>query len=125
MLGRAVQSVFAIDLFILNQEDKGMKHLLNSVAIAAVLAIATPTLAQNAPMTPSAPKPAAAAPAKAMPQKHHAMRHHTMRHHGRMMAKSGDRMTEQLNQQELQRLQGGAPAAAPPPMQGPRPSGMH
>lgn len=85
-----------------------MKHLLNGVAIAAALVIAVPAWAQNAPMSPSAPK--AAAPAAAMPtpaQKHRAMRHHATRHHGRM-ARSGDSMTRQLNREELSRLQGGA-----------------
>src|SRR5438309_5843541 len=97
-----------------------MKHLLNGVAIAAALVIAVPAWAQNAPMSPSAPK-AAAAPAKAMPaaapaQKHHAMRHHAMRHHVRRSRMAGgDGMTEQLNRQELQRLGGGAGAPRPVP----------
>src|SRR6266852_9960695 len=49
-------------------EDRGMKHLLNGVAIAAALAIAAPAWAQ-APMTPSSPgaPKAAAAPAAAAP----------------------------------------------------------
>ncbi len=110
-----------------------MKHLLNGVAIAAVLAIAAPVWAQ-APMTPltagpnpsggaSAP-PAAAAPAAApMAPAHHAQMHHAqmhhrpMRHHwahkGKMMG-AGDAMTEQLNREELARLQGGPPMPTPP-----------
>src|SRR5207245_8609608 len=53
-------------------EDKGMKHLLNGVAIAAALAIVAPVWAQNSdPMTPSAPSapsaPAATAPAAPTP----------------------------------------------------------
>ena len=112
-----------------------MKHLLTGVAIAAALAIVAPAMAQNAPMTPSAPN--AGAPAKTMPMKqahhrmvrHHTMRHHAMmRHHGRMAMRGGGNMTEELNRQELQRLQGGpAMQAAPPPapMQGPRPSSAH
>jgi hypothetical protein len=119
-------------------EDNGMKHLLNGVMIAAAVAIATPALAQ-APMTPGAPKapPAAAAPAPsagasmaAKPMKHR--KHRKMVHRGgKAKASAGDKMTEQLNREELARIQGGAAAApaAPPapekpaPMQGPRPSG--
>lgn len=145
-----------------------MKKLLNGVAIAAVLAIATPVFAQaqNAPMSPSAQKPAASAPAAGMPgpaaakaprQRHRAMRSSMrrmhrpkmMRAHGRrgMMMGSGDNMTDQLNKQELARIQGGGmmphgqmmggPPMGQPPMgqpmmgqpmmspmqQGPRPSG--
>jgi hypothetical protein len=114
-----------------------MKHLLNGVAIAAALAIAVPAWAQ-APMTPGAPKPAAAAPApmaaapaaaapKAAKQRHRPMRHAAKGGKMRMKAGgSGDQMTEQLNREELARVQGGmAPGAPPPPppMQGPRPSG--
>ena len=87
-----------------------MKHLLTGVAIAAVLAIAAPAWAQNAPMSPSTPKAAAPAPAATMPaQKHHAVRHHATTRRGKM-AKSGEGMTEQLNREELSRIQG-----APPP----------
>lgn len=115
-----------------------MKHLLNGVAIAAALAIAAPAWAQ-APMTPSAPKapaaaapaPAAAAPMKATKAgKHHRMMRHAARH-GKAKG-SGDQMTEQLNREELARIQGGAPAPAGMPpgppnagagQGGPRPSG--
>jgi hypothetical protein len=114
-----------------------MKHLLNGVTIAAALAIAAPVWAQTgAPMTPSAPAapPAASSMAPAEPMtttRHHRARHHRMVRHSTRMGKSGadDRTTEQLNRQELSRLQGGgaAPGMAPPPMQdggiGPRPSG--
>jgi hypothetical protein len=103
-----------------------MKHLLNGVALAAALAIAVPAWAQNAPMSPSAPK--AAAPAATMPaaarQKHRAVRHHATRHHGRM-ARSGDSMTQELNREELSRLQGAPsmpmqrPMASPSPHAGP------
>ena len=100
-----------------------MKHLLTGVAMAAALAIAAPAAwAQgSAPMTPSAPKPAPAAKAPAakpmstgtMAKKPMRMRHHHMMH--RMS--SGDQMTDQLNQQELQRIMGGgAPGPAPMPM---------
>jgi hypothetical protein len=102
-----------------------MKHLLNGVAMAAVLALATPAFAQNAPMTPSTPPTAAPAPApktvtstaptKPMakrPIRHVASTKHTM--------SQGDQMTDQLNQQELARIQGGStptPPAAPMPGQ--------
>lgn len=107
-----------------------MKHLLTGVAIAAALAIAAPAMAQNAPMTPSAPKAAAAAPAKAEPMKqrhHRMMRHHAMaRRHHRGMAMRGESTTEQLNSQELQRVQGAAPMPmAQPPMAGPRAGPSH
>jgi hypothetical protein len=114
-----------------------MKHLLNGVAIAAAaaaLAIAAPVWAQGtmtpgAPATP-APAAAAAAPAaapahKAMAkQMHHPrpMRHMAMSHHGTMKMMAGDQMTEQLNHEELARIQSGqggtmapAPMMAPPP----------
>jgi hypothetical protein len=117
-----------------------MKHLLTGVAMAAALAIAAPAWAQ-APMTPGgnnptsgsagpfAPKPAPAAapaqpamaqPAMAKPMGKRPMhRHMAMRHHHGMM-RSGDSMTEQLNAQELQRIQGGGMAPPPPaPMGGP------
>jgi len=99
-----------------------MKHLLTGVAIAAALAISAPAWAQNAPMKPAAApaKPAAAAPAKPMAKT--MAKKHVMRHHRRMMA-SEDSTTEQLNRQELARIQGGgAPAGGPAPdrMQGPK-----
>jgi hypothetical protein len=58
---------------------------------------------------------------------HRPMRHHAV-HHGRMgKMNAGDAMTEQLNREELARLQGAAPPPPPPPMPaggpGPRPSG--
>lgn len=113
-----------------------MKHLLNGVAIAAALALATPAFAQApapaaAPMTPSAPKAAAAPAAAAKPpakQMHRPMRH-MARHHHMMRMAPGDAMTEQLNREELARLQGGGMAPPPPPPgmmgpgEGPRPSG--
>ena len=104
-----------------------MKHLLNGVAIAAALAIAAPVWAQ-APASPSSPPkapPAAAAPAGAKmapmagapmapmagKQKHKRM-HRAMARRG-MMRGGGDMMTDQLNRDELARIQGGAPM--PPP----------
>jgi hypothetical protein len=119
-----------------------MKHLLTGVAIAAALAIAAPAFAQ-APAPAGAPAPAAAAPAaapKAMKpmaskQRHKRVMHHhrmAMHHrHGRMAP--GDAMTEQLNREELARIQGGGgppepmPGGMPPNagagQGGPRPSG--
>lgn len=98
-----------------------MKHLLNGVAIAAVFAIAVPALAQ-APMTPSSGAPAAAAPAAAAPaatkQRHKRVVHHRVARSAR--SAPGDAMTEQLNQEELARIQGAAPAAPPIAQQGPR-----
>jgi hypothetical protein len=54
---------------------------------------------------------------------------HMAHHHGHMgRASAGDAMTDQLNREELARIQGGAPPPPPPgpmpmPMEGPRPSG--
>ena len=119
-----------------------MKHLLNGVAIAAALAIAAPVWAQ-APSSPSAPKapaapaaaaapapaaPAAAASAGAPAYKQRHKRVH-QRYAGRRSYKGGgDMMTDQLNRDELARIQGGGmPMAAPPGggagQGGPRPSG--
>ena len=108
-----------------------MKHLLNGVAIAAALAITAPAWAQtSAPMTPAAPPAASsAAPAPMATTKHHRARPHRMARHGRMAKSSSDSTTDQLNRQELSRIQtGGGPAPmAPAPMPGgqigPRPSG--
>lgn len=93
-----------------------MKHLLNGVAIAAALAIATPALAQapaQAPMTPAKAAPAAKAPAAPKQAHHRPMRHH-MAKRGKMHKASGDQMTEQLNREELARIQGGQMAAPAP-----------
>jgi len=109
-----------------------MKHLLTGVAMAAALAIAAPAWAQSAPTPggnnptsgsagPLAPKPApapapAAAPAKPAMAKPMAAKpmakkpmHHMATHHMAMHRKmsADDQMTDQLNQQELQRIQGG------------------
>jgi len=100
-----------------------MKHLLTGVAMAAALAIAAPVWAQTAaPMTPSSPPkaaPAAPKPAAATTTAKKPMKHMAMRHKG-----SGDAMTEQLNQQELARITGAAPAPVPsggPAMSAPPP----
>jgi hypothetical protein len=101
-----------------------MKHLLTGVAMAAALAIAAPVWAQTtpspAPMTPPPAAPSApGTPAKPMPQKPMMHRHMAMHHRGMMGA--GDHMTDQLNQQELQRIQGGNTSAMPAPTGGPAP----
>ena len=110
-----------------------MKQLLNGVAIAAALVIAAPAFAQAPKAPPPAAAPAAAPAAKAPAAKapmaakqmhHRAMRH--VAHHGHMGKKNaGDAMTDQLNREELARIQGGgAPGGPmPPPGAGPRPSG--
>jgi hypothetical protein len=94
-----------------------MKHLLNGVAIAAALAIAAPAWAQ-APMTPaakSAPKAAApaAAPMAAEPMKPMASKQRHKRGGTKRMAKRGGpamSMTDQLNREELARIQAGGAA---------------
>jgi hypothetical protein len=96
-----------------------MKQLINCAVIAAAIGIFSPVAAQaQAPSPPSPPAPAA--PAAKMPmakQMHHArpMRHAAM-HHPAMDKGAGDRMTDQLNREELARITGGsAPMAAPAP----------
>jgi hypothetical protein len=90
-----------------------MKHLLTGVAMAAALAIAAPVWAQSTP-APAAPGKPAAAPATPAAAKPMAMKKPMHHWHHRMAA--GDSVTEQLNAQELQRIQGGGPAPAPAPM---------
>ena|SRR5438552_545197 len=97
-----------------------MKHLLNGVAIAAALAIAAPAAWAQAPMTPksSAPKaaapaaaPTAGAPAAPMASKQrHKRGARTAARRGRGGAVS---MTDQLNREELARIQSGGGAAPP------------
>jgi hypothetical protein len=104
-----------------------MKHLLNGVAIAAALAIAAPVWAQ-APKSPPAAAPAAKAPTAAKQAHHRPARHMARRGHHRRMSK-GDMMTEQLNREELARIQGGSAPPPPPPkavpFQGARPGPSH
>jgi hypothetical protein len=124
-----------------------MKYLLNGVAIAAALAIASPvwaqapTPAQPAPMSPGAHMQTNAKPMarhKHMRPKRMARHHRHHHRHGHMNMSAGDQETEALNRQELQRLQGGggpepmgaagpAPMGAagpgPAPMGGPPPAG--
>jgi len=94
-----------------------MKHLLNGVAIAAALAIAAPAAWAQAPMTPksSAPKAAAApaaaptagAPAAPMASKQRHKR--GGKHYARRGGRGGPAMsmTDQLNREELARIQSG------------------
>ena len=98
-----------------------MKHLLNGVAIAAALAIAAPAWAQ-APMTPAAKSPPkaaapAAAPAAGAPTAPMASKQRHKRG-ARTYARRGARggavsMTDQLNREELARIQSGGGAAPP------------
>lgn len=94
-----------------------MKHLLNGVAIAAALAIAAPVWAQAPkPASPAAPKPAAAAPMAPMagaPAAPAAAKQRKKRGATRV-AKRGpaESTTDQLNRQELARIQGGGAAGA-------------
>jgi len=121
-----------------------MKHLLNGVAVAALLAITAPAWAQNpsggnsmgmpGPNTggpgltpysggaPPAPPPAAMPPAaadSATPPVHHAV-HHARKMHAfhkgmaRKAAMAGD-TTAQLNREELARIQSGNLCNPPPP----------
>jgi hypothetical protein len=109
-----------------------MKHLLTGVAMVAALAIAAPAWAQApAPMTPGgnnptsgsagpfAPNPPAAAPpapAAANPMGARGGKsvkrymHHIVH---RNREERGMSAAEQLNAQELQRIQAGAPPAPP------------
>jgi hypothetical protein len=91
-----------------------MKHLLNGVAIAAALAIAAPAWAQAPKAAAPAPAPAASAPAAPMAPMASKQRH--KRGGKRMVARRGGPMstTDQLNREELARIQGGggmAPSA--------------
>jgi hypothetical protein len=90
-----------------------MKHLLNGVAIAAALAIAAPVSAQ-APKAAAPAAPAASAPMAPMAPMASKQRH--KRGMKRMMAKRGAPMstTDQLNREELARIQGGGAGAMPP-----------
>jgi hypothetical protein len=104
-----------------------MKHIVN-VAIAAALAIAAPIWApaqaqtSKPPAAPAASAPAAPA-ASAPKQRHHRRAMHRVSRRG-MARAGGETTTQQLNREELSRVQG---MAAPPPppaaMQGPRASG--
>ena len=99
-------------------EDRGMKHLLNGVAIAAALAIAAPAWAQ-APMTPGAPKARRAPRRRRLPRPQRRSEGVQAaaspdapcgqgRQERKMRAGGGDSMTEQLNREELARIQAAA-----------------
>ena len=108
-----------------------MKHLLNGVAIVAALAFATPVWAQtnpsSSPPPTAAPAPTAAAPKPAAPKaaakpapmkkstsatapKRRPVRHvaHRVMPH-RATKQAPGNIANQLNAQELQRLQAGQP----------------
>jgi hypothetical protein len=117
-----------------------MKHLLNGVAIVVALAFAAPAWAQGGgnPIGTPGPNPGgpgltpystgAPAPEAHPPRHRHAHAHHAA--HGRMAARplTGS-SADQLNQQELARLQSGGTSmpppgpGMPPPSSGPRPRG--
>jgi hypothetical protein len=94
-----------------------MKHLLTGAAIVAVTALAIPAFAQPALFaTPrTSPQPAPMPPSTTTAKPIH---HVAMRHHYRGVSEGG---ADQLNQQELQRIQSGeaaplTPASMPMPM---------
>jgi hypothetical protein len=102
-----------------------MKHLLNGVAIAAALAIAVPAWAQ-APMTP-APTTGQPSPTKGMPKAGTpsastgtaiSKEQMAAAHHKHMMRRAARRApvatsADQLNHEEMVRLQGGGAMPAP------------
>lgn len=110
-----------------------MKHLLGGAAIAALIAMGAPAMAQTSndqqsapaatPQEHATPESGATAPGKTGTQ--HATRHRTSKtaQAGHKHRASQDNMAEALNQQELQRLQQGgampqsgtsAPTTMPP-----------
>ena len=95
-----------------------MKHLLNGVAIAAALAIAVPAWAQApaSPAAPAAPAAGAPAPAAGAPMAPMAGKQRHKRMHRRMMSRRGpaESTTDQLNREELARIQGGGMPGSPP-----------
>ncbi len=94
-----------------------MKHLLNGVAIAAALAIAAPAWAQAPAAAPAAPAaPAAGAPMAPMAPMAGKQRHTRVTHHHveKIARHPGDAATDQLNREELARIQGGPPPGMPP-----------
>jgi hypothetical protein len=92
-----------------------MKHLLTGAAIVAVTALAIPAFAQPALFaTPrTSPQPAPMPPSTTTAKPIH---HVAMRHHYRGVSEGG---ADQLNQQELQRIQSGAPPLTPVSMPAP------
>jgi len=93
-----------------------MKHFLNSVAIAAVLAITVPALAQTHSPGPRQPRPKAAHSSTGHKHAGQASRARSATSARTGGASSGDNVANQLNGQELQRLDASsAPAAMPMP----------
>ena len=92
-----------------------MKHLLSGTAMAAALVIAAPVWAQTAaPMTPSSRTPATSAAAPAAPAakvRHKRVSHSKATRRGMARKAGPDSVANQLNAQELSRVQGGG---APP-----------
>ena len=84
-----------------------MKHLLSGVAAIAALAVSAPVLAQT-----SSPPPASTS---ATPPMHHHGHHvtHAAAHHHKMAPLTGG-TANQLNQQELARIQSGSSMPPPP-----------
>jgi hypothetical protein len=121
-----------------------MKHLLNGVAVAAVLAIAGPALAQQGgnsmgmpgpnpggpvPYSTNAPPPTTSATPPVHQPLHPSAHTRAMHaHHTRMSKQAGlaGDTTAQLNREELARINSGnmsnPPPAAPMPEEGPPPS---
>jgi hypothetical protein len=111
-------------------EGTGMKHFLNGVGVAAVIAIAAPALAQasatsglpsNAATSVQIAQAAAQSPAAARPQRPAQKSQPAKARGGSAIfgPTSGNNVANELNRMELQRLQTGAPP--PPPMAAPRP----
>jgi len=95
-----------------------MKHLLNGVAVVAALAIAAPVWAQKAAPTsraPAAPAPAASAPAPMAPTatkaRHKRVANRKASRRGMSRKAGPDSMANQLNAQDLSRVQSGGGAA--------------
>jgi hypothetical protein len=131
-------------LFDNGGEPMTMKHFLNGAAIAAVVAFAAPTWAQNpsggnsmgmpgpstggpglTPYSGGTPPPASTSAMPPMHRHPHHVMHATAR---RKTPPSAGDTTSALNQQELARIQAGAPPPAPPapapvPAPGVNPSG--
>jgi hypothetical protein len=86
-----------------------MKHLVSGLTIAAGLTIAIPVWAQ-APMTPSPATPAAPTASGQMHHRvvHHQGHHHVVHYRGKG---GGDSVANQLNREELARIQGGGEMA--------------
>ena len=101
-------------VYPLRTEDSGVKHLLTGLVIAAAMAVAAPALAQAPTKMGGHHATAGAAKAKPMTKKR-AVRHHRPGAMHRMRAGDDNSAANDLNRQELQRLQmGSAPAGMAP-----------